>query len=108
MPEIPARSGFSNVGWSLTKNAIKADYKVGQSVAVTKSFTVYAVRKAIVTFEGTSLAKKKVNIGGTLKLPSVPTVSGYRNLGWSKKKTAAQADYQAGDSVRITKEIWYS
>ena len=47
----------------------------------------------------------KVNSGKKIKLPAVPSITGYQNLGWSTKKNDTQAMYKAGKYIRLKKNI---
>ena len=47
----------------------------------------------------------KTVAGKKIKLPSVPSVKGYQNLGWSTKKNATKATYKAGQSITLKKNL---
>lgn len=47
----------------------------------------------------------KVSAGKKIKLPAVPSITGYQNLGWSTQKNDTQAVYAAGKTIRLKKNI---
>ena len=74
--------------------------------------SVQAASKNVVVRFWSSNGKKsynqlrvKVNSGKKIKLPAVPSVTGYQNLGWSTKKNDTQAMYKAGKYLRVKKNI---
>ena len=117
LPSVPKASGYTNLGWTTVKKGKTAQYKAGDKVKVTASMTFYAVRKKTVyctasfyTSYGTANSvykalNKKVASGKTVTLPSLPSKSGYVALGWSTKKNAVSATYQAGAKIKLTKNI---
>ena len=38
-----------------------------------------------------------------IKLPAVPAITGYKNLGWSTQKNDTKAVYAAGKKIRLKK-----
>ncbi len=40
-----------------------------------------------------------------IKLPAVPAITGYKNLGWSTQKNDTKAVYAAGKKIRLKKNI---
>ena len=47
----------------------------------------------------------KTTAGKRIKLPSVPSVKGYRNLGWSTRKNATKITYKAGQTITLKKNL---
>ena len=47
----------------------------------------------------------KVSAGKKIKLPAVPAITGYKNLGWSTQKNDTKAVYAAGKKIRLKKNI---
>lgn len=47
----------------------------------------------------------KVAAGKKIKLPAVPSIKGYQNLGWSTKKNATTATYKAGQTLTLKKNL---
>lgn len=47
----------------------------------------------------------RVKYGSKVKLPQVPSVSGYVNLGWATSTNATKAEYTAGKVIRLRKNI---
>ena len=45
----------------------------------------------------------KVSAGKKIKLPAVPAITGYKNLGWSTQKNDTKAVYAAGKKIRLKK-----
>lgn len=115
LPAVPKVSGYQNLGWTTTKKGKTAEYKEGAKVKVTKNMKFYAVRKKAVYYTAEFYSasgsanstykalNKKIVSGATITLPSVPSRSGYVNLGWSTKKNASSAAYKEGASLKISK-----
>lgn len=115
MPQVPAKTGYQALGWSKSKNATTATYKVSQTVTVSSSLNLYAVYKKLpykVSFNnnsGTSTSKTYTSLtmyaskNQTVTLPAVPKAKGYTNLGWTTVKGDSVAKYKEGASVKITK-----
>lgn len=121
LPDIP-NSNYVNFGWTTAAKSTSVKYKIGASYTVSKDTNLYLVRYAkskvkTVTFLETSGASSsgfqaltmKVVVtgsGGTrIKLPSVPSKTGYTSLGWSTKKNASTAAYTAGKTITVTKNL---
>lgn len=47
----------------------------------------------------------KTTAGKRIKLPSVPSVKGYRNLGWSTRKNTTKITYKAGQTITLKKNL---
>ena len=116
LPSVPNAVGYRNLGWTTQKGSTKVVYKAGASVKVTRDMNLYAVRRKsryyTVSFylgNGSSNStyrklQKKVEEGTYYTLPTVPSRSGYVNLGWSttvngKTSTAKKA----GTKIKISK-----
>lgn len=117
LPDFP-NSKYVNFGWTLTKGSAAVQYDIGESFTVSKNVSLYMVRYAVskvmtVTFvnpSGSSNAAMRALTANVvknkkLKLPAVPAVTGYTNLGWSTKKNDTKAVYLAGQSIKITKDL---
>lgn len=115
LPEVPEKTGYQALGWSLTKKATSASYAAGKQVKVSKEMTFYAVYKKLpytVTFNnnsGTSTSKVYSSLktyaakNQKITLPEVPKVKGYVNVGWTTEKGKNTPVYKAGSQVKITK-----
>lgn len=114
MPAVPAKTNYSSLGWSGTKNSTTAKYKAGASVRVTKNYTFYAARQYLSckayfytntgkTTEATKKLNQSVKKNTVIKLPKVPEVTGYVGLGWTTTKKGKTVKYKADASVKITK-----
>lgn len=115
LPEVPEKTGYQALGWSLTKKATSASYAAGKQVKVSKEMTFYAVYKKLpytVTFNnnsGTSTSKVYSSLktyaakNQKITLPEVPKVKGYVNVGWTTAKGKNTPVYKAGSQVKITK-----
>lgn len=120
LPSVPKAVGYQNLGWTTQKGSTKVVYKAGASVKVTRDMNLYAVRRKsryyTVSFylgNGSSNStyqklRKKVEEGTYYTLPTVPSRSGYVNLGWSttvngKTSTAKKA----GTKIKISGNIKY-
>lgn len=117
LPDFPS-SKYVNFGWTLNKGSASVQYGIGDSFTVTKNVGLYMVRYASskvmnVTFlnanGSANAAMKALNTNVVknkkLKLPAVPVLSGYTNLGWSTKKNDTKAVYLGGQSIKITKNL---
>lgn len=120
LPSVPKAVGYQNLGWTTQKGSTKVVYKAGASVKVTRDMNLYAVRRKsryyTVSFylgNGSSNStyqklQKKVEEGTYYTLPTVPSRSGYVNLGWSttvngKTSTAKKV----GTKIKISGNIKY-
>ena len=103
---VPARSGYTFLGWSTSSTATSATYSAGGSFTANADTTLYAVWKAntyTVSYNANggsgAPSSQTKTYGVTLYLSStVPTRSGYTFLGWSTSSTATSATYSAGGS----------
>lgn len=120
LPAVPKAVGYQNLGWTTKKGSSKVVYKAGAKVKVKKDMTLYAVRRRsryyTVSFylgNGSTNAaykklQKKVEEGTYYTLPSVPSRSGYVNLGWSTTKNGkASTAKKAGTKIKISGNIRY-
>ena len=117
LPDVPSVTGYVNLGWSAEKNATKATYKAGKTMRLKKNMSLYAVRKKVGTCRvyfytnagKSSSAYKKLNKsvtrGSYLTLPAVPAKSGYQAAGWTTAKGSSKVVYQAGQKIRVKKNI---
>lgn len=115
LPQVPNKTGYQALGWSLTKKATSAAYDVGKRVKISESMTFYAVYKKLpytVTFNnnsGTSTSKVYSSLktyaakNQKITLPEVPKAKGYVNVGWTTAKGKNTPVYKAGSQVKITK-----
>lgn len=83
-----------------------------QGISLGGAQTVQAAAKYVVArFRNTSgkpsynSLRIKVKSGSKIRLPAVPSVTGYQNLGWSTKKNATKATYAAGKKIQLKKNI---
>jgi hypothetical protein len=89
MPSLPAKTGYTGVGWATTKNASTAKYTVGKTYTVKGNVSFYAVYKATIQVsycsnDGSKVYKTvSVGKGQTLTLSGLKNPSGYTMLGWS-------------------------
>ncbi|SCH47800.1 Listeria-Bacteroides repeat domain (List_Bact_rpt) [uncultured Blautia sp.] len=120
LPSVPKAVGYQNLGWTTQKGSTKVVYKAGASVKVKKDMTLYAVRRKskyyTVSFYlgngSTNAAYKKltksVEEGTYYTLPSVPSRTGYVNLGWSTTKNGKSSTAKkAGTKIKIAGNIKY-
>lgn len=103
LPAVPKLKGYRCVGWTTKKGSSKAMYKAGAKVKITKSTRFYGVYKKsryyTVTYcygngKTNSAYKRltmKVEENTTITFPTVPSRSGYVNLGWSTRKNPTKA-----------------
>ena len=116
LPDINSTK-YINKGWTTAKGSTSVKYKIDSSLKITKNTKLYIIRyaKMTVTFlnsngSGNS-AMKALNMevakGSKVKLPVVPSVAGYQNLGWSTKKNATRSEYSAGKTVTVRKNVTF-
>ena len=102
--DVPARTGYTFIGWSESSSAAAADYIAGDMFYNDSDTTLYAVWKIntyTVKYDlngGTgSIASQTKTHGTDLTLTSsVPTRTGYTFVGWSESKSAGSAEYISG------------
>lgn len=117
MPKADDLEGYQFIGWSSKKNAAEAQFKAGQSVTVTDSMKLYAVRKKVVSCkvvfnnaggtnpEAYAKYNQTVPKASKITMPKADDLEGYRFVGWSTKKYAQEPEYKAGQSVSITRNM---
>lgn len=115
LPEVPKLKGYQSVGWTTTKNGTEPLYKPGDKVKVTGNMTFYAVRTKskyyTVTFylgngktnSAYKKLQKKVEENTVITFPSVPSRTGYVNMGWSGKKNATTAS--KATTYKVTRNV---
>lgn len=116
MPDYP-NSKYVNFGWTTTKGGRTVEYEFGEKYTVSGNMDFYIIRyatssTATVNFTNPSGQQNStfkaltavVVKGNSIKLPSVPAVSGYTALGWSTKKNATTPMYLAGRTLTIKKD----
>lgn len=113
LPEVPVQSGYVALGWATRTKATTAQYKEGAKVRITQKTKFYAVYRnanmCTVTFcmgDGTiptayANLKKSVMEGTALTLPSIPSRSGYLNVGWALKANGKTTVYDQGTKLKI-------
>ena len=114
LPDI-AGTLYINYGWTDIPGSAEVKYPLNFSYRITKDQNFYIIRRASLqmTFLSqngkTSSAFQALNLkigkGLTFQIPDVPEYPGYQNLGWSLKKNASQADYQAGQTIKASKNL---
>lgn len=109
LPELPASSGYVNIGWTTVKEGSAAQYEPGDKIKVTKNMTLYAVRKKAYKVylrqkDGTLWKTVEVAKNSYYKLPGKKNPNGYTMMGWSTKKgQSVKPKYQVGEKLKITK-----
>lgn len=102
---VPARTGYSFLGWSTSSTATTATYAAGGSYTANASATLYAVWQLItyaVTFNGNgadggATASQRKNYGQTLVLSANGfTRTNYTFLYWNTKADGTGTTYAAG------------
>ena len=114
LPQVPAATGYTGLGWTTQKGASSPLYEAGSKVTITKSCTFYAVRKRIVyktvqfrdpsggTDQSYDSLAREVIADTQVTLPEILAPKGYTFLGWSVargKKT--DPDYLAGTKLAV-------
>lgn len=110
LPEAPVKDGYACLGWSTSKNASTAEYKVGSALKITKNTSLYAVYASGVIL-------KFMSNDGTRQVGSLAVVKGevvkligyHENgstmMGWSTKPNQTlNATYAVGQSVTLKKD----
>lgn len=112
----PTKDGYNFVGWSTNKNASAADFSTDSEI--TEDKIVYAVFEAkphklshSVTFknDGSWIKTVTVDDGATVteaNMPSAPTKSGYKFVGWSTTEGADTADFKSDTDVYSDKTVY--
>lgn len=101
---IPARSGYTFLGWSTSSTATSASYSAGGSYTANGNATLYAVWKTntyTISYNangGSGAPGSQIKTHGVnLVLSSVkPTRTGYTFLGWSTNSAATTVMYTSG------------
>jgi len=106
IPKVPAKSGYYSPGWTSRKGGTTVTTRVGKHVPITYSKVYYAIRykRYTLTFcdaSGKAVSTKKTYNTAVVKLPAVPSLSGYRNLGWTTQKGKTSPLYKAGSSYTV-------
>ncbi len=103
--QVPARTGYVNLGWSSNMNSEKATAKA--TYTVNKNINLYAVQKKAVLltlhkFDGTIWQKTTLAKGTSYSLPGVRNAEGYTFMGWSTKPMqSVSPEYEPEDSVTV-------
>ena len=111
LPNVPARTGYVNLGWSNVKNASSIRWAQGKRVKVTQSCKVYAVQRVGVNvilhdYSDGIYRTTTVASGGYFRFPTVSNSSGYTFMGWSSAKGVtipSSSYYLPGSLVKVTK-----
>lgn len=113
----PEWEGHAFLGWSTSMTSTAAEYKAGDSVALTESapiITLYAVWKEMTLYTlafdangGTgapaSVTAWSLDTGYSMTIPSdAPTRENHRFVGWAVSESATTADVERGGSYRMT------
>ena len=87
-------------------------FRTDGSAGISGAQSVQAATKNVVarfwnTDGKTSYTKLRIKVvsGKKIKLPAVPSVTGYQNLGWSTQKNDTKAVYAAGKTITLKKNI---
>lgn len=116
LPSLPEKTGYQALGWAKTKNATTAKFAEGARVWIKADVTLYAVYKKVpvytvkfYTYAGGyeyQQYRMKVNSGTTIKLPALPRVVNYSNVGWGTVKCAKESQVKkAGTKVKVTSNL---
>lgn len=112
----PTKDGYNFVGWSTKQNASAADFSTDSEI--TEDKIVYAVFEAkpyklshSVTFknDGSWIKTVTVDDGATVteaNMPSAPTKSGYKFVGWSTTEGADTADFKFDTAVSTDTTVY--
>ncbi|MDO4307993.1 MAG: InlB B-repeat-containing protein [Eubacteriales bacterium] len=109
LPSVPARSGYTGLGWSTKKNASSAGYKAGAKLKITKNVKLYAVQKksaTVVLHQNSGSVWKTYTLaeGSSLTLPGVKNKTNYTMMGWSKSSgKKVSPDYEVGTTLKNIK-----
>ncbi|MBQ6659886.1 MAG: InlB B-repeat-containing protein [Lachnospiraceae bacterium] len=106
-----SKTHYYFMGWALTENASKYDYKSNDSMHVTTDRKLYAVwqpRNYLLEFNlnggtGTAPKDRSIPYGSSTTIGSASlTREGFFFLGWSTSSTATSAMYNSSSSITIT------
>ena len=120
---IPARSGYTFVGWATSSTATSATYISGDTVSFTAKSTYYSSPTEVnlyAVWSQTFTLSYSTSYSGVTNMPSsvtgitsgtgvtvsskVPVLSGYTFKGWSKTN-GGSVQYVAGNSIYITADV---
>lgn len=116
LPELPARKGYTGVGWTTTKGGSTPIYEAGAKVKITKTTRFYAVYKKAVYYKvsfymgngrSDSTYRKltaSVQENTYIELPAIPDKDGTVGLGWSLKRNSSKGVREAGSKYKVTKD----
>lgn len=108
-PQVPARRGYINLGWSTGKNASKSTSN--KTFTVNKNMYFYSVQKKQVTVtlrknNGTIYRRVNLPKGFSYTLPGVKNATGYTFMGWSSKAgQSARPEYEAEENIIVNRSI---
>jgi len=115
---VPTRSGYTFLGWAMSKTSTYATYQPGDSYTFNSSTVFYAVwsqnAPAVTTYTVTynanggsgAPASQTKEYGVMLILSSKePTRSGYTFLGWAKTSNATMVAYYAGSDYTANESV---
>lgn len=105
----PVRSGYTFLGWSMTKNASTAAFTAGNTISVTDNTTLYAVWKQNPTYTlsydangGSGAPASQSGLSVYTISTTQPTKGGSTFLGWSANRYASSPDYLPGGVISLT------
>lgn len=116
LPEVPARKGYTSLGWTTTKGGSDPLYEAGKKVKLTTSVSFYAVYKKAVYYKvsfymgngrSNSTYRKltaSVQENTFLTLPAIPDKTGTVGLGWALKRNSSKGISKVGSKYKITKD----
>lgn len=105
LPDVPAKSGYVNLGWNTKANAASAAYKAGATLKVTRNLKLYAVQKKAATVilhknDGTVWKTYTLAEGSSLTLPGTKNAENYTMMGWSKSpRQSVNPTYEVGGKL---------
>lgn len=103
--QVPAKTGYSFLGWGLYSTDTTVDYYPGSSYNTESDITLYAIWQPLeyqVMYDANggsgapNFQTKTYDVNLTLS-KTIPTRKDYRFLGWNTYKTATEPLYEAGD-----------
>jgi len=105
------RAGYKFLGWATTASATNPQYQSGDQINMNNDITLYAVWRVEYTITynangGTGAPQQQTVPAGDAKLSyTTPTRSGYAFVGWSENIAATSAQYEAGGSITMSKNV---
>jgi uncharacterized repeat protein (TIGR02543 family) len=103
LPEIPTKSGYSFLGWSVINGGQVVEFPYSPSVNVNLTlFAKWIANTYVVSFEsggGSAVSQGAFSTGGSIEEPISPNRAGFTFVGWSIENAGEVIDFPHAPSV---------